>query len=227
MDEHGDHLVVRILVAVLLEELGQRLVGAHRVLVHEGQLEDLGLGEAARRVARQRPYDVDNAVADLVDQLRRCAAQLHGRVDVDLDAASGVLVHLFRPRHQHVLVRVRHRRQQVMQLQCDLLGAGRPAGQSQSQCGADRRQKRPSDHRSVSSLKLAPCLRFTVILATGLMRNQSPIGFRPSADRQGHPPRRISSRPQWRPRRIVPTCATGRPRRSHCRAPSTRTHTGG
>ena len=51
----------------------------------EGQLEHLGAREAARRVARQRPDDIDRAVDGLVDQLWRRATQLHRGKARDLD----------------------------------------------------------------------------------------------------------------------------------------------
>ena len=63
----------------------------------ERQLEGLRGGEAARRVAGQRPDDVDDAVLGLVVELGRRAAELHGGKDVDLQSTLRVGLHLPRP----------------------------------------------------------------------------------------------------------------------------------
>ena len=83
----------------------------------ERQLEHLGRGEAAGGRARQRPDDIDHAVARLIVELRRRAAELHRREDVDLDLAARVLLDHLGPRRQHLGVAVGHRRQEVVQFQ--------------------------------------------------------------------------------------------------------------
>jgi hypothetical protein len=68
----------------------------------EGQLEHLGLGEAAGLVGRQGPHEVGHAVPRLVEELRRRAAQLHGRVDLALQLVVGFLGDLVAPGQDQV-----------------------------------------------------------------------------------------------------------------------------
>ena len=93
--------------------------GVHERLAvrHEGQFEGLADREAAGRVARQGPDEVDDAVAGLVEELRRRAAELHRRKDVDLDAAVRILAHLLRPGRQELRLAVGDGREEVVHAQ--------------------------------------------------------------------------------------------------------------
>src|SRR3546814_4689215 len=80
----------------------------HRLGIHdrglggdEGQLEGLQPREAARRVARQRPSEVDDAVAYLIEELRRLPAELHGRKDPHGDTAVRLRLELLRRSEEH------------------------------------------------------------------------------------------------------------------------------
>ena len=79
VDVDQDRLHVLVLLGQpLVVEVLDREVGRDRVAaVHERQLEHLGARELAGRVAGHGPDDVDHAVAQLADQLRRAAAQGH------------------------------------------------------------------------------------------------------------------------------------------------------
>ena len=77
-------LVDRIGLDILLEGDRRRFALGH----HEGQLEDFRLGEAARRVAEHGPDQVDDAVLGLVVEVRRRAAELHGRIELELEPAA-------------------------------------------------------------------------------------------------------------------------------------------
>jgi len=113
---------------VLVEHRAHREVRRGRVVgVHEGQLEHLGAREQAGGVAVHGPDDVDHAVADLVEQLRRLAAEGHRRIDLDLDLAAGRFLDPLGPGREHLHLRRRFRRQEMVQLERDLLrpGAGR------------------------------------------------------------------------------------------------------
>jgi hypothetical protein len=108
-------LVGRHRLHVLPVRLGRGLGVGH----HEGQLEHLDAREAAGRVAGQGPDDVDDAVARLVVQLHRRAAQLHGGVALELDAAAGVLLDLVHPGLVHVQPDVGLRRHEGVELERD------------------------------------------------------------------------------------------------------------
>jgi hypothetical protein len=127
----GQHLVGGELgLGVLLVELPQRLAGAGGVGNHEGQLEGLDGREAPGRVAGAGPHHVGHAVLDLIHQLGRGAAQLHGRVELAGDPPARSLLHLVTPGLQHLLLGRRRRRQEVGNLQGDLLRGDRK-GKSQ------------------------------------------------------------------------------------------------
>lgn len=70
-----------------------------------------------RRIARQCPDDIDDAVARLVIKLRRLAAELHGWIDLDLQLVAAVGGHLLRPWLQQFGMHVGYGRQEVMQLE--------------------------------------------------------------------------------------------------------------
>jgi len=87
-------------------------------------------------VARQRPHDVDHTVAGLVVQLHRRAAQLHGRVGLELDAAGGLLLDLLHPRLVHAQPHVAHGRHEGVELEGDgLLGQARQVRHAQRGSG--------------------------------------------------------------------------------------------
>src|SRR3546814_7148396 len=87
----------------------------------------LPIWEAPGGVAGQGPDDVDHAVAHLVVERRRLAAELHRGIDLDLDAPVGLGLDLARPGLDEVLVGSRGRRQEVLQAQDHLLRRGRRA----------------------------------------------------------------------------------------------------
>jgi hypothetical protein len=123
---HGDRVdVLEFLGQVLLVELPGGLRGRLGAGRHERQLERLGAREASRGVAAQRPHDVDHAVARLVVERRRAAAELHGRIDLDLDASGRLLLDLLGPGGDEVGRHRRLRRQEVVDAQGDLLRGGR------------------------------------------------------------------------------------------------------
>ena len=57
---------------------------------HERQLECFALGEPPGRGARHGPDDIGDTITRLVEQMRRRAAELHGRKQVDANTAAGV-----------------------------------------------------------------------------------------------------------------------------------------
>jgi hypothetical protein len=92
-----------------------------------GKLERFGLREAARRVTRQRPDDIDDAVLCLIVKLRGRTAELHGREQFDLDAAFRFFLDLLGPGRDEVARHRRLRRQELMNAERDFLrrrGAG-------------------------------------------------------------------------------------------------------
>ena len=77
-------LVHRVGLDVFLERDRGGLALGH----HERQLEDFRFGEAAGRVAEHGPDQIDDAVLGLVVEIRRCAAELHGRIELELEPAA-------------------------------------------------------------------------------------------------------------------------------------------
>jgi hypothetical protein len=136
----GQHLHIAGLFGEMRFGIFLRGLGIHDATVRgdEGELEHLGAREAAGRVAGQGPDDVDHAVLRLVVQLRRLAAQLHGREDLDLDLAAGQLGDLLGPRVEQLRVRIGLGRQEVMQPQRHLGCSGR-AHTKQRRSGHRRR----------------------------------------------------------------------------------------
>jgi hypothetical protein len=89
--------------------------------VDERQLEHLGAREQVGRIAVHRPDDVDHAIAHLVDELGRLAAERHVRIELDLDLAAGGLFHVLRPGRKHPGVCRGHCGKQMVQLERDRL----------------------------------------------------------------------------------------------------------
>ena len=71
---------------------------------HERQLERFDLGKPPGRGARHGPDDIGDTIARLIEQMRRRAAELHRRKQIDADAAAGVRLDLARPGRQELLV---------------------------------------------------------------------------------------------------------------------------
>ena len=65
---------------------------------HEGQLEHFRFGEAAGRVAEHGPDQIDDAVLGLVVEVGRRAAELHGRIELELQPAARGVRHALHPR---------------------------------------------------------------------------------------------------------------------------------
>ena len=76
-------------------------------------------GKSAGRQARHGPGDIDDAVARLIEQLRRRAAKLHRGKNIDANAAARLRLDLARPRRQEFVVSARHRRRRMVQLERD------------------------------------------------------------------------------------------------------------
>ncbi|MDT4855061.1 hypothetical protein FQZ97_893990 [compost metagenome] len=127
------------------------LGGGFGVVHHERQLEYLDAREAARRVARQRPDDVDDAVARLVVQLHRRATELHGGVGLELDATARVLLDLVHPGLVHVQPHVGLRCHEGVELERDaLLGHAHQGGCAECHGGTGLEQGSALDHEKVS-----------------------------------------------------------------------------
>ena len=103
-------------------EIPYRLRGlfANRVR-QERQLEHLQPRKASGRGAGDRPHDVDDAILGLIVELRLLAAELHGRVDLDLQLAARLLLQLLGPRLKPELLLVGLGGNEVVQLEGDLL----------------------------------------------------------------------------------------------------------
>ena len=101
---------------VLLHIVPQCFAGAFGVLHHEGQLKHFHQGEAASGVAGQGPNHIDDAVFNLVKQLRRRATQLHGRVNLALEPIARIQGDAVAPGLDKHGLRIRARRQKVMHL---------------------------------------------------------------------------------------------------------------
>ena len=134
---HGDELdALELVERVLLDVVPQRRAARLGVLRHERQLEHLGLEETAGLVRRHGPDDVGHAVARLVEELRRRAAELHRRINLALDPAPRLLAELVAPRREELRLDRRLRRQEMMDPQYHLLRAGCVSGERE--CRADR-----------------------------------------------------------------------------------------
>ncbi len=155
---HREQLhALELVEGVLLDVVPQRRAAALGVPGHERQLEYLRLDEASGLVGRYRPDDIRHAVARLVEELRRRAAQLHRRVDLALDPAARLLADLLAPRVEHLRLNGGLRRQEVMQLQHDLLRA-RGARTQRDGDGGREQQRFGSLHGFSSSGGLAHVL---------------------------------------------------------------------
>jgi hypothetical protein len=116
---------------------------ASALLMMKGSSNTSTRGEAAGGVARQRPDDVDHAVARLVVQLHGRAAQLHGRVGLELDAAARILFDLVHPGLVHVQPDVGRRRHEGVELERDgLLREAGEGGRPSATAAADFRRVR-------------------------------------------------------------------------------------
>jgi hypothetical protein len=117
------------------------------VVHHERQLKHLDAREAPGGVGRQCPHDVDHTITRLVVQLHRRAAQLHGRVALELDAPTAFFFNLVHPRLVHGEPDVAHRRHEGVELQRDaLLRQARKVGCAQHRCGGGALNKSAAFH---------------------------------------------------------------------------------
>ena len=128
---HQDLRTLELIERILLHILPECATAAFCALDHEGQLEHLRLGKAPGLVSRHGPDDVGHTVLGLVEQLRWRATELHGRIDLALDAVVGFLADLFAPGTEQQFLRGRIRRQKMMDLECDVLCPGAAGAQSQ------------------------------------------------------------------------------------------------
>src|SRR5262249_609348 len=81
------------------------------------QIKYLDDREAASCVRRQRPHNIHDAVARLVEELLRAAAKLHRRKDIDLDPPLGFGLNLARPGCDEFSRYIAIPRQEVVKLQ--------------------------------------------------------------------------------------------------------------
>src|SRR5437763_7271296 len=109
---------------ILLHVFPQGGTAGRRVLCHEWKLEDFRLEEAAGLLCRNRPDDVSDAVARLIEELWRRAAELHRRIDLALDPPRRFLAELFAPRREELHLDRCLRRQKMMDPEHDFLPRG-------------------------------------------------------------------------------------------------------
>ena len=126
---HASELVHRVLLRVGAQRLARRLRGGR----HPRQFEHLGLGVAAGGIGGNGPDDVGDAVARLVEQLRRRAAELHRRIDLALQPVPRLFRDLVAPGLDQPNLGARSRRQEVMHLQHHLLRRRAAGGHCRSQ----------------------------------------------------------------------------------------------
>ena len=87
-------------------DLVRKSLGRHEIAT----VQTTSIDEAAGLIGRDRPDDVGDAVARLIEELRRRAAQLHRRIDLALQAAVRFLVDLLAPRVEELRLDRRLRR---------------------------------------------------------------------------------------------------------------------
>jgi hypothetical protein len=124
------------------------LGGGFGIVHHERQLEHLDARETAGGVAGQGPDDVHHAVLGLVIQLHRRAAELHGRIGLELDAPARLGLHLRHPGLVHVEPHIGLRRHEGMELEGHrLLGErGQARCAERGGCGAGFQQGATLNH---------------------------------------------------------------------------------
>ncbi len=125
VDMHGDraHAFEFILHMHLIETPCSPRRGLG-IAADERQVKHFGTQEAAWRVARQRPDDINDAIARLIEQRRRSAPQRHGRIHLDRNAAVGFLHHLLCPGFDELRRYGGLRGQEMVHAQRDLLRGG-------------------------------------------------------------------------------------------------------
>ena len=137
--EPHDLKALVLLPQMVLEHVVHGEVGRLDVVdINARKLKHLGAREKAGRVAIDRPDNIDNAVAGLLDQLRRATAERHGGVDLDLHPAAGIFLDLLRPGLQHLSVRRGFRRQKVVEFEGKLLSHRGGTRQRQSRRSGER-----------------------------------------------------------------------------------------
>ncbi len=119
MKEQGVN-VAELLFQIGLGKLLQRLSGRFGRTGNIGQLKELGDGEPTRRIAGQGPDHVDHPVPELVVELGRLAAELHGGVDLHRDASAGIGYDLVGPGLDQLGLGIGGCRQKMMDAQRDL-----------------------------------------------------------------------------------------------------------
>ncbi len=122
MRMHEDRMIV---LQVFLEPLFlivlQRKCRGQCILVNKRQLEWLGTRHPPRGKSWQRPGQINHAILDLIQQLRRLAAQLHRPITLNFEPAFGCSLDFFRPGNQERLWRIRNRRNEGLQFKRDRL----------------------------------------------------------------------------------------------------------
>src|SRR5580692_7649612 len=97
--------LAELVIEIDRREIGKRLGTDERTARrYERQFEYFDFGEAAGRQTRRGPNDIGVAVARLVEQGRRRAAQLHRRKNIDAKPPARFGLDLTRPGHQELVV---------------------------------------------------------------------------------------------------------------------------
>jgi hypothetical protein len=129
MDVDGEDLdVLELVLGIGLGEFPGGAAGGLGIGHGEGQFEDFRHREAVGRVAEHGPHHVGDAILGLVEELGRRAAELHGRIDLALDAVVGFLAELGAPGLEYADLDEGRRRKKVVHLQCHFLRLGRERG---------------------------------------------------------------------------------------------------
>ena len=106
-----------MLFAEFLQRAG---IGDSAARGEEGKFKGFNAWEAAGRIAGQGPDDIRNAIARLIEKLRRRTTKLHGRENLNAQPPARGLFNPLRPGGEEALLPIGRGRQEVMQAKRDL-----------------------------------------------------------------------------------------------------------